>query len=190
MSFAKYPPCACSYYASTAFPPRLAPPLKRPRLMPPTRAQHPKLQKQQLTPNTGTIPDLNQLKVYSKCCIRDAGRPASRLSATYFASRFRFSSSGSSIFLLRAIIASKPINILNRIDGNLTRRFAKRHNCMRVANFARQNRKSGSDGGFSPTRLISLNSRHSLFDNFSQSPAQSTDCADAQRRSLLFARRD
>ncbi|EFN67295.1 Zinc finger protein 296 [Camponotus floridanus] len=55
----------CSYYASTAFPPRLAPPLKRPRLMPPTRAQHPKLQKQQLTANTGTIPDLNQLKVYS-----------------------------------------------------------------------------------------------------------------------------
>ncbi|XP_018339681.1 PREDICTED: uncharacterized protein LOC108746992 isoform X1 [Trachymyrmex septentrionalis] len=54
-----------SYYASTAFPPRLAPPLKRPRLMPPTRAQHPKLQKQQSTANTGTIPDLNQLKVYS-----------------------------------------------------------------------------------------------------------------------------
>ncbi|KYM95601.1 hypothetical protein ALC62_13716 [Cyphomyrmex costatus] len=53
------------YYASTAFPPRLAPPLKRPRLMPPTRAQHPKLQKQQSTVNTGTIPDLNQLKVYS-----------------------------------------------------------------------------------------------------------------------------
>ncbi|KAG5337849.1 HNRPC protein, partial [Acromyrmex heyeri] len=53
------------YYASTAFPPRLAPPLKRPRLMPPTRAQHPKLQKQQSTANTGTIPDLNQLKVYS-----------------------------------------------------------------------------------------------------------------------------
>ncbi|KAL6258535.1 hypothetical protein P5V15_010492 [Pogonomyrmex californicus] len=54
-----------TYYASTAFPPRLAPPLKRPRLMPPTRAQHPKLQKQQSTANTGTIPDLNQLKVYS-----------------------------------------------------------------------------------------------------------------------------
>nr|XP_012230769.1 PREDICTED: uncharacterized protein LOC105677038 isoform X1 [Linepithema humile] len=54
-----------SYYASTAFPPRLAPPLKRPRLMPPTRAQHPKLQKQQSTANIGTIPDLNQLKVYS-----------------------------------------------------------------------------------------------------------------------------
>jgi len=62
----------CSYYASTAFPPRLAPPLKRPRLMPPTRAQHPKLQKQQSTANTGTIPDLNQLKVYSKCRIRDS----------------------------------------------------------------------------------------------------------------------
>lgn len=64
----------CSYYASTAFPPRLAPPLKRPRLMPPTRAQHPKLQKQQLTANTGTIPDLNQLKVYSKCSIQSNKR--------------------------------------------------------------------------------------------------------------------
>lgn len=64
----------CSYYASTAFPPRLAPPLKRPRLMPPTRAQHPKLQKQQLTANTGTIPDLNQLKVYSKCSVQSNKR--------------------------------------------------------------------------------------------------------------------
>lgn len=64
----------CSYYASTAFPPRLAPPLKRPRLMPPTRAQHPKLQKQQLTANTGTIPDLNQLKVYSKYSVQSNKR--------------------------------------------------------------------------------------------------------------------
>lgn len=55
-----------SYYASTAFPPRLAPPLKRPRLMPPARSQHPKQQKQQPATNTATVPDLNQLKVYSK----------------------------------------------------------------------------------------------------------------------------
>lgn len=55
-----------SYYASTAFPPRLAPPLKRPRLMPPARSQHPKQQKQQPAANTTTVPDLNQLKVYSK----------------------------------------------------------------------------------------------------------------------------
>ncbi|XP_003491192.1 uncharacterized protein LOC117242966 [Bombus vosnesenskii] len=54
-----------SYYASTAFPPRLAPPLKRPRLMPPARSQHPKQQKQQPAANTATVPDLNQLKVYS-----------------------------------------------------------------------------------------------------------------------------
>nr|XP_050867756.1 uncharacterized protein LOC127071942 isoform X2 [Vespula vulgaris] len=54
-----------SYYASTAFPPRLAPPLKRPRLMPPARSQHPKQQKQQPSNNTAAVPDLNQLKVYS-----------------------------------------------------------------------------------------------------------------------------
>lgn len=54
-----------SYYASTAFPPRLAPPLKRPRLMPPARPQQPKQQKQQVTVNNTTIPSLNQLKVYS-----------------------------------------------------------------------------------------------------------------------------
>ncbi|XP_031366815.1 uncharacterized protein LOC102680125 isoform X3 [Apis dorsata] len=51
-----------SYYASTAFPPRLAPPLKRPRLMPPARSQHPKQQKQQPATNTATVPDLNQTK--------------------------------------------------------------------------------------------------------------------------------
>nr|KAF7389743.1 hypothetical protein H0235_018227 [Vespula pensylvanica] len=50
------------YYASTAFPPRLAPPLKRPRLMPPARSQHPKQQKQQPSNNTAAVPDLNQLK--------------------------------------------------------------------------------------------------------------------------------
>ncbi|KAI4477748.1 hypothetical protein M0804_012576 [Polistes exclamans] len=58
-------PNGSSYYASTAFPPRLAPPLKRPRLMPPARSQHPKQQKQQPSNNTATVPDLNQLKVYS-----------------------------------------------------------------------------------------------------------------------------
>ncbi|KAL2743857.1 hypothetical protein V1477_007733 [Vespula maculifrons] len=51
-----------TYYASTAFPPRLAPPLKRPRLMPPARSQHPKQQKQQPSNNTAAVPDLNQLK--------------------------------------------------------------------------------------------------------------------------------
>ncbi|XP_024938953.1 uncharacterized protein LOC107265923 isoform X6 [Cephus cinctus] len=54
-----------SYYASTAFPPRLAPPLKRPRLMPPARPQQPKQQKQQNASNNATSPNLNQLKVYS-----------------------------------------------------------------------------------------------------------------------------
>ncbi|KOX71559.1 hypothetical protein WN51_02430 [Melipona quadrifasciata] len=74
------------YYASTAFPPRLAPPLKRPRLMPPARSQHPKQQKQQPAANAATVPDLNQLKkkqkgkiggnqfVISMCC-RQSGHP-------------------------------------------------------------------------------------------------------------------
>ncbi|XP_043286255.1 uncharacterized RNA-binding protein C3H8.09c isoform X2 [Venturia canescens] len=54
-----------SYYASTAFPPRLAPPLKRQRLMQPARSQQPKQQKPQPVINNTSVPDLSQLKVYS-----------------------------------------------------------------------------------------------------------------------------
>ena len=54
-----------SYYASTAFPPRLAPPLKRQRLMQPTRSQQPKQQKLLPIINNSSVPDLSQLKVYS-----------------------------------------------------------------------------------------------------------------------------
>ncbi|XP_016842219.1 uncharacterized protein LOC100113835 isoform X2 [Nasonia vitripennis] len=70
-----------SYCASTAFPPRLAPPLKRPRLMPPARSQQQQQQQQQQQPQqqqqqqqqlpkqqkvtSNAMQDLSQLKVYS-----------------------------------------------------------------------------------------------------------------------------
>ncbi|OXU28117.1 hypothetical protein TSAR_012676 [Trichomalopsis sarcophagae] len=66
------------YCASTAFPPRLAPPLKRPRLMPPARSQQQQQQQpqqqqqqqQQQQPKqqkvtSNAMQDLSQLKVYS-----------------------------------------------------------------------------------------------------------------------------
>lgn len=57
-----------SYYASTVFPHRLAPPLKRQRLMPSARCHHKPQQKQQPQPSTSMLnmQDMNQLKVYSE----------------------------------------------------------------------------------------------------------------------------